>query len=55
MKTSEKTDGSVNYDNAKKTLSSKNDNSSLENVLILQGGGSLVYWDKSHFSLCKRY
>jgi NTE family protein len=41
MKTKDKTDSSVNYDNTKKTLSSQTDNSSLENVLILQGGGSL--------------
>jgi hypothetical protein len=41
MKTKEKADGYVNYDNAKKTLSSQTDNGSLENVLILQGGDSL--------------
>jgi hypothetical protein len=41
MKTKGEIDGSVNDDNAKKALSSPSDNSSLENVLVLQGGGSL--------------
>jgi hypothetical protein len=51
MKTKDETDSSVNYDNAKKTLSSQTDNSSLENVLILQGGGSLGAFGCGAFKL----